>query len=315
MKGTFSYHDYVRLCSHSDNDYVYLLDVQTSGSVVRGNYESVQNMVPNDKYETDEGHMYFSLTYDHTWDPSNFPDSSGLNQSYVIGLLAHTLPENSQVTIEWYANGGASPVRSRTVNIPYDHYLSKHFQKNDVFVFEEDDISIAGYDWISRVTVTISNEQDQQAALGRLWVGNHFKQKSSNSTNCTWDGGWNMTYVGNGEVTRNEDRSVGYAKPAPVQRQLTVTRSNMDYKMAYGDIEWGISSANWYSDSFSKAFVEAHKFADVLIIPDYENQLSHRFTTIWGTIQNNPSIQKSRDNNTYSTTIDILELVDDIDDV
>ena len=323
MNAIASYFDYVKLMSHEDNDFVYLLSIATPATILQGNYQSLQSPDLSDKLVVQGGTFDIVLNFYDTFDPVNYPTWRSLNRALVFGFIGHTFTgQNAQCVIEWFAdnenpNTGV-PYVSHTYNfaVHEDTYLDKMFGANDFLVI--DDSTGTGFEQLSGETITaiklsFTNTTGADMGIGRLWVGNNFQQKNDISQDQVFDGGWSMGFQSIGSFDRNFDNSTGYSKAANVQRQISVGKSLMPFSMAYGKLysDSNNPNRNTTTDSYSNMIRTVHKFDDVIIIPDYEDNISVKHTAVYGTIINNPKITKDSKSNLYSCQIDVLEIVED----
>jgi len=314
-KGAFSYFDWVRESSHPDNDFVWLLDVQpkVGGTITQGDYKSIGNTVANDKLKFEDGGLDIVLSHYKDFD-KKYPD---LRRLRVIGFCGHNLPPTTVITATWERVDGLGVFidsKVKTLVLDDDYYLRRNFQVNDWFVFDDPCDWVSGV--VNKVKISITPPLvggiTNRFEIGRVWMGSLFSQDTQISGESLFDGGTRITYLSNGELQRNEENSAGYPKAAPVQRMISVTKSNMPFQVAHGlHDDATLNYENMYTESYAKMAMECHRFRDVVVMPDYANKKAMKFTTVWGSIQNNMTIAKSPENDLYSCSVDVLELVDE----
>lgn len=320
MKACASYFDYVRICTHDDNDYVYLLGINAGGSILDGNYASLQSPDLSDKLKVQEGTFDINISFDDTWDPTRFPTWRSLNKALVFGVFGHNMyDKDAQLTIRWYAdNDHVTPYATHThnFNTHQDNYLDKTFGANDFIVI--DNATGSGFEQlvgenITLVRLSFSNDADADTEIGRLWVGNYFPQINDTTQDQVFDGGWSMGFKSIGTFDRNLDNSTGYSKAAPVQRQISIGKSLMPFKQAYGQLysDSNSTNRNTWNASYSHMLRTVCKFDEVVIIPDAGDNISAKHTAIYGTIVNDPKIVKDKTSNKYSCQVDVLEIVEE----
>jgi hypothetical protein len=319
MKATMSYLDYVRLCTNDGNDFVYIMSLTTDGSL-SGGIDELKSTVASEKVSKTGGtYLQFLMTFESGWDFDNYPDTTSFNRALLFGFCAHNFPPGTSIDIRWFAEGAstsnnANAIHHENVTTCNDSFLHRNYPKNDFFVFENDvDLDLLADDSITAVKVTVNTTSNIE--IGRLWIGNNFMIKPNTTQDQVFDGGWNMAFQGDGEMQRNDDNSAAYRDASPIQRLISVSKSNMPFSMAYGRTEADSSDGrrNELNDTVSHMYHNVFRHDDIIVLPDYSEKSITKMTGIWGSIQNFPSIQKSNENNMYSTSIDVLEIVDEQD--
>ncbi len=321
MKALISYDDVVRECRSIDDDFVYQIDV--SGTINSGNFESLQNSNLADKLIADNGSMVITVSFDRNWDTVNYPEWRSLRNSTVIGIFGHTFSKkNASVLIEWFIDGNSpsegSPYASHTYNFSdaQDDFIESRISANDYIVINTDVGS--GFEQLSNenvtaVKLTFSNTSNQDAGLGRLWIASRFDQDTQLNDSQVFDGGWTTSYPTKGSFDRNIDNSTGFSNAKSVQKQISFSKSNMPYSMAHGlrysDNSLPIRNVN--HKCFAYMYHIASVFNDIVVIPDFTDRISPKQTAVYGTIQGTPQIRKNQESSLYSTTLDVLEIVDE----
>lgn len=317
INSVISYREYTRLCASIDNDYVYQIDL-TSGSELLGSFKSLQNQTANDVWRatttTIEGlnhSVQFLLSFDSSWDPVNFPPAESFYDAKVFGFINNNFPDGTTIRAQFFASNADliadDELHEDVWTVDSDWWLDEYTPKNDWFFSDQNIWGSEDLEYI-RIIVTFPSAPTY-AQLGRLWVGNKFDIKVSNTTKQAIDTDWAITLETEGFADRNLDKSSAQPVARPTQRLISFTKSQMNFEAAFGKTNTNQTYENMVdSPSFLKMAYEASNALDVVALPITTSAKAMKFTGIYGTIENRPRIQNG-EGGYFSVGIDILELV------
>lgn len=316
MKSSASSRDFMKLMTPSGNDFAYLCDLTAAAGF--GESEALalarlQDMDPSNQLVTASDYLEIELVFDEAWSPeTHFEDFSVMG---VFGLINNNLGNGSTVDIDWYDQDNTLVQADDDWGILGDKWLDRFVPKNDWYVLDSTQRPPIGGDtnYITKVVLKITqNDTGAGIKIGRVWAGDNFEMITTQTTNAdpTFDGGWQLTFGGEGYVKRNRDQTVGQPKGAPVIREIIVGKSALSFSQAYGSKTWQPNlEQNVGGSSFFKLAYQISNSGDCVILPNTENYLEMKMTGIYGSLQNQVSITKDPTSRTYSAELVVKELV------